>query len=114
MEPEPQPYEGPTIADLSNAEEEKPTARQMKNLNRLVGTLRDQGHISTENLWSAVANMRSVDVTTMIDLAEDAYTPDGVLHWSRPCAIGLTRDEASNLIDRLQRLEEHIGGTPEL
>ena len=94
-------------------EPDKPTARQFKNLNRLVGTLRDQGHISTENLWSAVANMRSVDVTTMIDLAEDAYTPDGTLHWS-PLRESLTRDEASNLIDRLQRLEEHIGGTPEL
>ena len=103
VDPEPQLLDEP----------DKPTARQFKNLNRLVGTLRDQGHISTENLWSAVANMRSVDVTTMIDLAEDAYTPNGILHW-RPLRESLTRDEASNLIDRLQRLEEHIGGTPEL
>ena len=39
-----------------------------------------------------------------------AYTTDGVLHWS-PLRESLNREEASNLIDRLERLEEHIGGS---
>jgi hypothetical protein len=86
----------------------KPTTRQLKKLNTLVGTLREGGHITTEQLWSAMANARNVGVDTLIDLYPDAYTPDGVLHWS-PLRDSLIREEASGLIDRLERYEANVG-----
>lgn len=88
----------------------KPTAGQRKKLGILVKTLRDErGVITTENLWAALANSRNVDVTVMIDLYEGSYDEHGVLHFG-PLLASLTRGEASNLIDRLERLEQHTSG----
>lgn len=86
----------------------KPTKRQLDKLNVLVGTLREAGHIKTEQLYSALAKSRNVDVDTMVGVLEGAYTPDGVLHWS-PLRDSLVRPEASDLIDRLERLEQNVG-----
>lgn len=86
----------------------KPTKRQGEKLNVLVGKLRDGGHITTEQLYSALAKSRNVDVTVMIDVLPGAYDEQSVLHWA-PLRESLTRSEASDLIDRLSRLEEHVG-----
>jgi hypothetical protein len=69
-----------------------------KKLNVLVGTLRDAGHITNEQLW------RAIDPDH-----EDTWPrdEDGELHWS-PLRDSLTRQEAHDLIDRLSRLEERV------
>jgi len=87
----------------------KPTPGQRKKLGVLIGNLRNgAGAITTENLWAALANSRNVDVETMIELLK-GRDEEGVLHWG-PLLADLTRVEASDLIDRLDRLEEHVAG----
>jgi hypothetical protein len=87
----------------------KPTPGQRKKLGVLVGTLRNGANaITTENLWAALANSRKVDVETMIDLL-GGRDDEGVLHWG-PLLADLTRVEASDLIDRLDKLEEDVAG----
>lgn len=71
------------------------TDGQSKKLDVLVGTLRDAGHITTEQLWRSVGR-------------EPAVSEDGELHWS-PLRDSLSRSEASGLIERLQRYEENVG-----
>lgn len=65
-----------------------------KKLNVLVGTLRDAGHITNEQLWRAMGR-------------DPQPGTDGELHWS-PLRDSLTNDEASQLIDRLSKLEERV------
>jgi len=105
---DPSPVDGPSAEPLAP----KPTARQLKKLNTLVGTLRDAGHITTQQLWSRVASLRNVDVVTMVALLDGEYMADGDderrLHWA-PLRDSLTREEASGLIDRLERYESNVG-----
>ena len=100
------PPDATPSASGTSAASQKPTKRQLDKLNVLVGTLREAGLIKTEQLYSALAKSRNVDVDTMIGVLDGAYTPDGVLHWS-PLRDSLVRAEASDLIDRLSRLEEN-------
>lgn len=86
----------------------KPTKRQADKLNVLVGTLRDGGHITTQQLYSALAKSRNVHVETMIGVIAGAEDASGDLHWA-PLRDSLTRPEASDLIDRLERLEANVG-----
>jgi hypothetical protein len=87
----------------------KPTPGQRKKLGVLVGTLRNGANaITTENLWAALANSRKVDVETMIELL-GGRDDEGALHWG-PLLADLTRVEASDLIDRLDKLEEDVAG----
>lgn len=92
------------VADAS----EKRTAAQTKKLNVLVGKLRDAGHITTEQLYSAVSRVRQVDPDTMTELLS-GRDEAGVLHWS-PLRDSLSKAEASDLIERLGRLEENVAG----
>jgi hypothetical protein len=80
----------------------KITADQKKKLNVLVGTLREAGRLHTDHLYMAVAKLRNVSG----DISELGISPgeDMQLHWA-PLRDTLTKDEASNLIDRLERLE---------
>ena len=84
---------------------EKPLTLQQskKAMDAIVGQLREGGHISTENLWVAMARARNIGVDTLIDLYPEAYTPDGVLHWG-PLRNSLTLKEARELHARLARL----------
>lgn len=108
-EPSPLPSASDDVAQRGGSGTSlKPTKRQGEKLNVLVGTLRDGGHITTQQLYSALAHSRSVDVETMIGLFEGARDEDGILHWA-PLRESLTRAEASDLIDRLSRLEENVG-----
>jgi hypothetical protein len=82
-----------------------PTKAQLGKLGALVGKLRDdQGAITTDHLWAAVAAARSYDKEQMVELF-GGLDDDGVLHWG-PLLETLTRPEASELIDRLSALEE--------
>lgn len=72
------------------------TPAQKKKLNMLVGQLRDAGHITTEQLWSAGG----------LD-PELGRGEDGEIHWS-PLRDTLTKEQASALIDRLERLHESV------
>lgn len=72
------------------------SAPQKKNLDRLVGTLRDAGHITTPMLWQSVGR-------------DPVVSEDGELHWS-PLRDSLSKDEASALIDRLQRFADEKAG----
>lgn len=102
-------------ADSSPAESQgtlKPTKRQGEKLNVLVGKLREGGFITTQQLYAALAKSRNVDVETMVGVLEGARDDQGDLHWA-PLRESLTRAEASDLIDRLTRLEENAtAGAP--
>lgn len=74
-----------------------PTKKQIDSLNVLVGTLREAGHITTEQLWRAVRR----------DPSGFSEVGDGLLHWS-PLRDSLTKDEAHALIERLSALEERV------
>ncbi|MDH4352288.1 MAG: hypothetical protein OEW56_14160, partial [Gemmatimonadota bacterium] len=98
----PGPVDAPA-APATVSEGKAATEAQKKKLNVLVGTLRDQGSITTRQLWQAVAKTRAVDVDTMIELLE-GMDEDG-LHYG-PLRDSLNRAEASDLIDRLQKMED--------
>jgi hypothetical protein len=95
----------PLGPEIAAAKESPPaTAPQKKKLNVLVGKLREQaGRITTENLWKAVAILRSVETDALM-LELGAFDDDGVPHWS-PLREALTKAEANSLIDRLERLD---------
>jgi hypothetical protein len=97
---------GNTIA--ASTRDKPATKPQRDKLNVLVGQLRARDLITTSNLWKALASARNIDVDVLIAIYPDAYTPDGVLHWS-PLRDSLTRAEAHDLIDRLEALESKIG-----
>ena len=82
------------VAEPASPAVEPPTAAMVKKLNVLVGTLRDAGHITTEQLYQAVGH---------------AQVPggDGELHWAT-LRDELTKTEAHDLIDRLSKLEERV------
>lgn len=81
------------------------TAAQAKKLNVLVGKLRDANKITTEQLYAALAKSRSFDADMMIDLI-GGRDQDG-LHWA-PLRDSLSKTEASDLIERLGKLEETV------
>lgn len=70
------------------------SAAQAKKLNVLVGQLRDAGHITTEQLYRVTGR-------------EAVPGEDGELHWA-PLRDGLSKAEASALIERLTRLEKTV------
>jgi ribosomal protein L37AE/L43A len=81
-----------------------PSAAQKKKLDVLVGTLREADRLHTEHLYAAVAKMRGTDPDIWIEGAK-SLSDDGELHW-RPLRDSLTKAEASQLIERLGKLEE--------
>lgn len=81
------------------------TQAQAKKLNVLVGQLRDTGKITTEQLYAALAKSRNIDGDLMVDLVHGRDT-DG-LHWA-PLRDSLSKVEASDLIERLQKLEQAV------
>jgi hypothetical protein len=91
----------------SPAEPPKPTKRQTDKLNTLVGQLRKADRLHTEHLYQAVGALRSGGLSTRVDVGNGLLPnadPDGTLHWG-PLRDTLSRDEASNLIDRLGKLQ---------
>lgn len=96
----------PGDAPAPSSRELKPTKRQLDKLNLLVGKLRDAGAIKTEHLWAAIATVRNIEVEHMIELLE-GRDEEHVLHWS-PLRKSLLRGEASDLLDRLDRLEANV------
>jgi hypothetical protein len=84
---DPAPGEQPSPADTASA-------AQLKKLNVLVGTLREAGHITTEQVYKAMSR-------------DPVPSEDGELHWS-PLRDSLSKDEASALIERLTALEERV------
>lgn len=102
----PPPDVGNTIA--ASTRDKPATKAQKTKLDVLVGRLRDTlATITTEQLYSALAKERNVEVPVMVDLIEGAYDTAGVLHWA-PLRDSLTRAEAHGLIDRLERLEASL------
>lgn len=81
--------EQPSLADT-------PSEPMLKKLNVLVGTLREQGHITTEDVYTAVGR-------------DPEVSEDGELHWS-PLRDSLTRQEASDLIELLSKVETDVNG----
>lgn len=72
------------------ASPESASDAQKKKLDVLVGQLRDGETLTTEHLWRAVGRPQ-------------VLSEDGVLHWS-PLRESLSKVEASELIERLERL----------
>jgi hypothetical protein len=99
-------------APQASGTSEKPLtlAGAKKKLNALVGQLRESGNITTEQLYSALAKSRNIEVDLMLDLPsfEKAYGTDGALHWA-PLRDTLTREEANELHGRLARLWVNVG-----
>jgi recombination directionality factor gp3-like protein len=87
------------------------TEAQAKKLNVQVGQLRDAGHITTEHIWNAIANLRNTTTEQLVDELGGRDT-DGVLHWS-PLRDSLTRPEAVQLIERLTAKEQDVGRSEE-
>lgn len=71
---------------------------QAKKLNVLVGRLRTAGHLTTEQVWAMVGR-------------EPVVSDDGELHWS-PLRDSLTKQEASDLIELLERDEANTTPAP--
>jgi hypothetical protein len=90
-DPSPERPSGPEYSPATQA--------QIRKLNVLVGTLREAGHITTEQIYKAL------DRDTSIGFVEaDNFLN---LHWS-PLRDSLSKDEASQLIERLAALEERV------
>lgn len=70
---------------------DKPSAAQLKKLNVLVGTLREAGRLTTEDVWRTAGH-------------EPVVSDDGELHWS-PLRDLLSKQEASALIESLTLVE---------
>lgn len=100
----PIPIDGDLAVDAPKAETKrspKITADQKKKLNVLVGTLREAGRLHTEHLYMAVAKLRGEDPESFTEAGKDEK---GELHWAA-LRDGLSKEESSNLIDRLEKLE---------
>lgn len=98
------PTEAVEVLEPEDADKRSPA--QAKKLNVLIGKLRP-ARITTEQLYAALAKSRGVDVDTMALLLEGARDAAGDLHWG-PLRDSLTKPEASDLIERLSRLEENV------
>jgi len=82
----------PLDAEAGPPAAESATAAQIKKLNVLVGTMREAGTVTTEEVWNAIGR-------------EWSYSEeDGKLHWS-PLRDTLTKQEASALIEHLESFE---------
>lgn len=106
-EPVPVPDESPPATGSKARAGAAVTEAQKKKLNVLVGRLRDAGHVTTEQLYAALAKARSIDLETMVGLLDGARDNEGRLHWS-PLRDSLSKVEASDLIERLERLDENV------
>jgi hypothetical protein len=110
---------GDTFEDIfqeSHTSGETPTEKMATKLNLLVVELRDAKKITTEQLYHSVGLMRDVDPDDLaaalpdardeIDVASgtDEHTIPGKLHWG-PLSKTLSKGEASQLIDRLSKLQ---------
>ena len=110
--PESIPADGATphdVPDDAAEHESEQTLRisdpQKRKLNVLVGTLREQGKITTDGLYDAIAtrlrDTAGLDLAATLDGGIDG---DGTTHWA-PLRDSLTRAEATQLIDWLTIVE---------
>jgi hypothetical protein len=102
---------GETFEDAFGGDPADPTdgkvslsASQKKKLDVLVGQLRESGRLHTEHLFAAVGRMRDVDPEDLARAMPGAIDENG-LHYS-PLRDTLSKAEASNLIDRLSKLQD--------
>jgi hypothetical protein len=89
--------------------ETKATVQQKKKLDVLVGQLRSADRLHTEHLYQAVATLRTGGLSGVVDVGPGVVPDsdvDGQFHWG-PLRDSLNKDEASNLIDRLGRLQDN-------
>jgi hypothetical protein len=93
------------IFDESHKTGERPSAQQIKKLNVLVGQLREADKLHTEHLYWAVGRMRDVDPEDLAKAMPGAIDEAGELHYA-PLRDTLSKAEASELIDRLSKLQE--------
>jgi Recombination directionality factor-like len=89
----------PVPSDEPGGKPVKATAAQRKQLDVLVGKLRDADRLHTEHLYLAVAKLRDIE-PGMLESVNDGSE----LHWG-PLRDTLSKAEASNLIERLKPLE---------
>jgi hypothetical protein len=85
------------------------TPSQKKKLDVLVGQLRAADKLHTEHLYLAVATLRTGGLSDVADVGPGVVPDsdvDGQFHWG-PLRDSLNKDEASNLIDRLGRLQDN-------
>jgi hypothetical protein len=71
----------------------------------LVGQLREADKLHTEHLYWAVGRMRDVDPEDLAKAMPGAIDEAGELHYG-PLRDTLSKAEASELIDRLSKLQE--------
>jgi len=97
---------GTAVADLL-------TPDQSRALDAIVGPLRREGKITTEQLWHALGEDRARDWTELV-LELGGVDEADVLHWS-PLRDALTKSEASSWIDRLSKYAQAVtvGDAPE-
>jgi hypothetical protein len=98
---------GETFEDIfqeSHKSGETPTKAAATKLNLLVVELRDAKKITTAQLYHSVGLMRDVDPQDLARAIPDAFDEDDFLHWG-PLSKTLSKGEASQLIDRLSKLQ---------
>lgn len=81
------------------------TAPQKKKLDVLVGTLRADGKITNDQLYKATGRVAFTQEGEPDFI--DYISEDGELHWS-PLRESLTKNEASALIERLEKFAETV------
>jgi hypothetical protein len=84
------------------------TVNQKKKLDVVVGQLRDADKLHTEHLYQAVLTLRTGGLADVADVGYGVVPDadeDGSVHWG-PLRDSLSKDEASNLIDRLSKLQD--------
>jgi len=97
-------------ATLSQVANEYRTPQQARKLNVLVGKLRTPGHITTEQLYRAMGEVRSIEPDLLADVVH-GRDDEGGLHWA-PLRDSLDRSEADGLIQRLVDLEQRLQTAP--
>jgi hypothetical protein len=103
--PVPVEAEPAEVVAVTETTDPKATDAQKKKLNVLVGKLRPD-HITTEQLYAALARSRNIGADDMAVVLE-GRDGDGELHWG-PLRDSLSKAEATDLIERLGRLEQNV------
>jgi hypothetical protein len=95
----------PVPVDEPESETKKATPKDA--LNVVFNVLRKDGHVTAEQMYTAVSRMRNLEVDMMAELI-DGRKQNGDLSWAK-LRDSLTGDEIANLLDRLTRLEKNVG-----
>lgn len=103
---EPLPVEADEPLPTAPAGPSEATAKRNRQLDYLVGTLREGGHITTDQLWQAIAKLRKQEAWEELVAIYGGRDRAGQLHWA-PLREALDEAEGEQLLKWL-RLKEQL------